>query len=456
MIVMKFGGATVQDAACVENVAGIVRDRLPLQPVIVVSAMGRTTRGLLEAAVLASGGSGEAAIRALDRIREAHDSAAMALVPDWEKTEGCRRIQSHFGELVQNLNGISILRELSPQSQDRVLAYGELVATTILHEAFMRRGIPSVLLDARSLMVTDDRFTRAAPICDLAFERIRSAVPSQVRSGKVPVLQGFIGATRDGRTTTLGFEGSDYTAALAGSALNVSEIQVWKEVPGMMTADPDIVPRPLKVKSISYEEAAELTWWGAKVLHPKAVEPAVRENIPIRILCTRHPGSSGTRIEKESGGCRNPVKSIAYRKPVQLLRIRVDRGAAEEAAPGILNAVQGAGSSIFSLSASGSRLAMTISPVLKTESLLEDLRGSCDTELVPNLASITLVGSGLRDRDGSVESLIRPVADAGLQIIDYGTSPNACNFVVPEASVFSAVNRLHDHFFSKPDPDWFE
>jgi aspartate kinase len=456
MIVMKFGGATVQDAACIENVASIVRDRLPLHPVIVISAMGRTTRGLLEAAVLASAGSGDSAIRSLDRIHATHDSVARALVPDWEKTEGFMSVQCHFGELAQHLNGISILRELSPQSQDKVLSYGELIATAILQEAFLRRGIPSVLLDARGLMITDDHFTRAAPICDITFDRIRSAVSGPVRSGQVPILQGFIGAARSGHTTTLGFEGSDYTAALAGSALNTSEIQIWKEVPGMMTADPDIVPRALKVKAVSYEEAAELTWWGAKVLHPKAVEPAVRESIPIRILCTKHPESSGTLIAKESGESRNPVKSIAYTKPVQLLRIHTERGAAEESIPDVMKVIRGAGSYAFRLSACGSRLVLTISPVSKTESLLEDLRSIGVPELVPNLASIALVGSGLRDREATVEPLIRQIAAGGLHIVDYGSSPIACTFVVPEAASSATINRLHDHFFNRPDPDRFE
>jgi aspartate kinase len=455
MIVMKFGGATVQDAASVENAAAIIRDRLHLQPVIVISAMGKTTRRLLEAAQLASAGSGDSAVRAIDSLRENHETAARALVPDWEKTKGSGLVGSYFAELVQHLNGICMLRELSPQSRDKALSYGEMIATAILTEAFIRLGIPAVLLDSRELMITDDRFGAAAPLFDIAFDRIRSAVSGAAGSG-VPVLQGFVGSTRAGHTTTLGFEGSDYTAALTGAAVGVSEIQIWKEVPGMMTADPDIVPRPFRIKSVSYEEAAELTWMGAKVLHPKAVEPALRCAIPMRIHCTKHPASAGTRITAEGGECGNPVKSIAYKKPVQLLRMHTGPDAAEESLSEALALIRGSGSTVLQISACGQRMAATLGPAVGTESLIDDLRRFGSAELVPDLASVTLVGSGLRDRKATVEQLIRQIAGSGLVLASYGTSPIACSFLVPGDETAPTVNRLHDYYFGSTDPGCFE
>jgi aspartate kinase len=346
-------------------------------------------------------------------------------------------------------------RELSPQSRDKVLSYGELIATAILTEAFGRRGVPAVLLDSRELMITDDRFGGASPLREIAFERIRSAVSAAAGSG-VPVLQGFIGATRVGHTTTLGFEGSDYTAALAGAAVGASEIQIWKEVPGMMTADPDVVPRPFRIKSVSYEEAAELTWMGAKVLHPDAVEPAVRNSIPIRILCTKHPESAGTRITAGSGECTNPVKSIAYKKPVQLVRIHTFNRAAEESLFEALSLIRGSGSTVLQLSAGGQRIAATIIPAPGTESMIEDLKRIGSIELVSNLASISLVGSGLRERTGTVEPLIREIAGSALVLVNYGSSPIACSILVPESETGPTVNRLHEYYFGRTDPGWFE
>jgi len=182
----------------------------------------------------------------------------------------------------------------------------------------------------------------------------------------------------------------------------------------------------------------------------------VRENIPIRILCTRHPESAGTLIAKETGDCRNPVKSIAYKKPLQLLRLRTERRAAEEFIPAVLNAIGEAGSQALHLSACGLRLILTISPVSKSESLLEDLRKLGVPELVPDVASIALVGSGLRERVGTLEPLFRQIPAGQPHLFNYGSSPIACNFVVPEASSSETINRFHDHFFSRPDPDWFE
>jgi aspartate kinase len=456
MIVMKFGGATVQDAPCIENVSRIVRDRLSRKPVIVVSAMGKTTRALLEAAVLASAGASEAAVQALDRIRTTHEAAAEKLITDWEHSDGFRKLQSYFTELNKLLNGISILRELSPQSQDKVLSYGELIATALISEAFVRRNIPAALLDSRELMVTDDRFTQASPIREIAFERIRRAVLESVKLGRVPILQGYIGATRNGVTTTLGFEGSDYTAALTGAAVEASEIQVWKEVPGMMTADPDVVPRALKVKAVSYEEAAELTFLGAKVLHPKAVEPAVSKKIPIRILCTRHPDSSGTLITERTVECRIPIKSIAYKKPIQLLRLRCGFSIGDPIVDDLWKSIRGYGVSPVLTAVSGSSMVMTFDPIQRTESLLEDLRKVGVPELSTGLASISLVGSGLRNGRETVETLIRQISGNGLQIVNYGTSPISCTFVVEESLMPAVVNRLHDFYFSRPDPEVFE
>jgi aspartate kinase len=455
MIVMKFGGATVQDAACIENVAAIIRSRLSLQPAVVISAMGKTTRKLLEAAQLASEGAGDSAVRALESLRANHEAVARTLVPEWDRTKGFGMVSAYFSELSQHMNGICMLRELSPQSRDKVLSYGELLATAILTEAFVRRGVPAVLLDSRELMITDDRFGGAAPLPDIAFERIRSAV-SGAAASCVPVLQGFIGATRGGHTTTLGFEGSDYTAALAGAAVGASEIQIWKEVPGMMTADPDVVPRPFRIKAVSYEEAEELTWMGAKVLHPNAVEPAVRNSIPIRILCTKHPDSAGTRITAENGVCANPVKSIAYKKPVQLVRIHTNRDTADESLFEALGLIRGTGLTVLQLSAGGRRLSATISRAPGTESLIEDLKKIGSAELIPDLASITMVGSGLRDRTATVDQLIRGIAGSALVSVNYGSSPIACSILVPEDETARTVNRLHEHYFGRTDPGWFE
>jgi aspartate kinase len=456
MIVMKFGGATIQDAPSIENVVRIVKSKLPLQPALVVSAMGKTTRGLLNASVLASRGSIDEAVRETYRIRGGHEEVAKTLMPEWGATAGAHKIQFYFSDLDKLLNGISILRELSPQTQDKVLSYGELISTAILSETLRQRGIAARLLDAREAMVTDGRFTQARPVLPLALERIREAVRGPVLSGEVPVLQGYIGSTRDGVTTTLGFEGSDYTAALTGAALDASEIQIWKDVPGMMTADPELVPRAFTVKAVSYEEAAELTFFGAKVLHPMAVEPAVRMKIPIHIFCTRHPDSSGTLVSDLTRESKNRIKSIAYMKPIQVLRLHFKSNNAVESLSGVLNVFTGHSISPHWVSASGARAAFSFDADPRTDSLVEELQAFGEAEVLANKASISLVGSGLRDQRASAETLIRKVADEAVEFIEYGVSPIRCTFIAEEAAVPGLVNRLHDFFFDKPDPNLFE
>ena len=198
MILMKFGGATVQDASALQNVIGIVRGRLHAQPVLVVSAMGKTTRTLLTAAQVASTGDAARAETALEVLRVDHEDVARGLVTDWDASEGAGKLETYFRELRHLLNGIAILRELSPRIQDRVLSYGELISTAIVSESLVRHGVPAHLLDARDLVITDDRFTQASPLSEPTNARVRDAVLPLVRSGKVPVLQGFIGSCRSG------------------------------------------------------------------------------------------------------------------------------------------------------------------------------------------------------------------------------------------------------------------
>ncbi|MBW2651049.1 MAG: lysine-sensitive aspartokinase 3, partial [Deltaproteobacteria bacterium] len=240
MIVMKFGGTSIEDIPSVERVVEIINSRLEQCPVVVNSAMGKTTRKLLDIARLSAEGMDEKALSRLDEIRGYHFDMVRGLTPDFEDSDVRTTLERYFEELQRLLGGLSVLRELTPRSQDRILSYGELVATTIIASALQSRGINARWLDARDFIITDERFTRAKPLDDLTCRGIQEKVRPLVESGHVPVIQGFIGSTRSGATTTLGFEGSDLTAALAGAALDVSDIQIWKDVNGIMTADPRI------------------------------------------------------------------------------------------------------------------------------------------------------------------------------------------------------------------------
>src|SRR6185503_8014486 len=319
MIVMKFGGTSVEDAPSIERVVEIIRARLSLKPIIVVSAMGKTTRKLLQAAEASAAGDNRTTLGLVADLKTRHLSEARRLVKKSDGREVFSLIEKHFDELKKLLEGLAILGEVPPRGLDKILAYGELLSSAVLTDALAERGVPSRLLDARELISTDDRYGSASPLFEITNRNLRDAIPPLLQDGVVPVLQGFIGSSRDGATTTLGFEGSDYTATIIGAALEADDIQIWKDVSGLMTADPAICSVARTVKLCSFAEAADLTFFGAKVLHPKAIHPAAKRNIPVHIYNSREPAAPGTAITAATPRCANLIKSIAYKRPITII-----------------------------------------------------------------------------------------------------------------------------------------
>ncbi|HKG21235.1 MAG TPA: lysine-sensitive aspartokinase 3, partial [Blastocatellia bacterium] len=229
MIVMKFGGTSVEDAASIERIAGIIRDRLALKPIIVVSAMGKTTRKLLEASESSAAGDARATLSLIADLKTRHLSEARRLIHSNSARSAFSLIEGHFEELKKLLEGLAVLGEIPPRGLDKILSYGELLSSAIVADALGERGVPARLIDSRRVIKTDDRYGAAAVLFELTDRAVCETLSPLVEGGEVPVLQGFIGSTREGATTTLGFEGSDYTAAIVGAAMGVEDIQIWKD-----------------------------------------------------------------------------------------------------------------------------------------------------------------------------------------------------------------------------------
>src|ERR1035437_6872439 len=240
MIVMKFGGSSVKDAVSIDRVIKIIQEHLPLDPVIVVSAMGKTTRNLLGAGALAAEGKTGEALAQLAALEEYHRAELSKLVEDHRSSPVDSLMAGYFSEMHDLVKGLSILKDFSARSQDAMAAYGEVLSSAILAAGLESRGVKVQLLDSRTLMITDDHFTAAEPIEETAQARMRAALLPELERGRTPVMQGYIGAPLAGATTTLGFEGSDFTASFVGAALDVKAIQIWKDVPGLMSADPAV------------------------------------------------------------------------------------------------------------------------------------------------------------------------------------------------------------------------
>lgn len=457
MIVCKFGGTSVQDAEAIERVAGIVRQRLKKKPIVIASAMGRTTNGLLEAARVAASGKRQDGLEILSKLRERHLKEAHKLLK--AETEGpvLETIGSHFREMSNILKGLAILGELTPRSLDAIASFGERLSTLILTAALEERGVPAVLMDARQSMITDASFTRAAPIFDATEAALRQQLLPLVKGGKVPVFQGFIGSTRDGIPTTIGRGGSDYSAAIVGAALDADDIQIWTDVDGIMTTDPRVVPEARRVKVISFDEAAELAYFGARVLHPATLLPAIAKRIPVHVLNSYKPACEGTLITDEAPPCENPVKAIAYKKGITIVNIASTRMLmAHGFMKKIFETFDTHRTPVDVVSTSEVSVSLTLDETHTLWDIVTELRKIGEVKVDGGKAIVCCVGDNLRNIPGVSHLVFSAVSDVTVHMISQGASAINLTFVIDEDRLPQALRGLHDAFFQKIDPNIFE
>src|ERR1700733_3003332 len=396
MIVMKFGGSSVESAVAIERVAGIVKQRLEQHPVVVVSAMGKTTNKLLAIASAAIAGKREEYIRQLHDLRDFHSREARQVVPLAERAELDRTLDDHFRELTELVKGLAVLGELTPRSIDAISSYGERLSSVVVTLAFKHFGLHAVHLDSRRVIITDHRHTQAAPIFPETYKRLAEVLPP-LACDKVVVMGGFIGATEEGVMTTLGRGGSDFTASIVGAGVQAEEIQIWTDVDGMLTADPTILPGGHRVKVISFAEAAELAFFGAKVLHPATVIPAMERNMPVLILNSRRPDVPGTRIVAETVRVSNAVKSIACKRKITLVNIHSTR---MFMAHGFLRRIfeifDRYETSVDMIATSEVSVSLTIATTTRLAEIQRELEQFSEVSLESDQAIVCLVGENIR------------------------------------------------------------
>ncbi len=456
MIVMKFGGSSVESADAIERVAAIVKARADRNPVVVVSAMGKTTNKLLAIARTAIEGKREDYIRQIHDLRDFHSREARRVVPLTHRAELDRTLDDHFQEMTELVKGIAVLGELTPRSIDAISSYGERLSSYIVALAFEHFGLPAAHLDARRVIVTDRRHTQAAPIFPETYRRLAEIVPP-LAQGKVVVMGGFIGSTEDGVTSTLGRGGSDFTASIVGAGLKADEIQIWTDVDGMLTADPTILPGGHRVKTISFAEASELAYFGAKVLHPSTLIPAIERNIPVLILNSRRPDVAGTRIVAESVHCQNAVKSIACKRKITLVNIHSTRMLM---AHGFLRRIfeifDRHETSVDMVATSEVSVSLTIDNTTQTDHICRELSEFSSVSMEPDQAIVCLVGENIRYTPGVAARVFDSLRDLNIRMISQGASLLNLSIVVAEKDLRHAVESLHAEFFSQLDPAVFE
>jgi aspartate kinase len=452
MLVQKFGGTSVADPDAVCRLIEIARAshaRDGRGPVVVVSALGGVTDALLAVAADAGAASVERALAQVDRLRDRHIGMSRALVRDEALPTLTAHIESEFDQLSAVVKALGVLRELSPGTLDVIAAMGELLSSRIVAGALLQAGLPAEWIDARLAIVTNNDYTRAVPLMRETTAALRAVISPVLDAGRVPVIGGFVGATTEGHTTTLGRGGSDYSAAIVGAGLGADEIQIWTDVDGMLTADPRIIPEPRLVPRLSFAEAAELAYFGAKVLHPSTIHPAVERNIPVRILNSRKPAGTGTLITAETAPGIGPVTAMAAKRDVTVVDITSDRMLM---AYGFLRRVfevfERFQTAVDVVTTSEVSVSVTVDDRRRLEAIVEELSVFAEVAVEPDMALLCAVGDRLRADPAIAGRVVSVLEEVPLRMISQAASRRNITVIMRQADLPHAMERLHQEFFS--------
>ena len=439
--VMKFGGTSVADAAAFENVARIVAAQRDASPVVVVSAMSGVTDSLLAATIESNA---DEAIASLAPAFSRYNAVAKELLSEPEQfIEQVSNAADRVGELLRTI--VPSQRKIV---QDAIVSFGEILSSALLAEVLNERGVKARQVDARRCVITDEDHTCAAPLPAETFTRSQNELRPLLEARVVPVLGGFIGATTSGVTTTLGRGGSDYTAALIGAALGADEIQIWTDVTGVLTADPRVVPEAQTIERLSYSEAAELAYFGAKVLHPKTIQPAIENSIPVRICNSRAPAERGTLVGPQTETSPRTVKAIAHKTGVTTVQITSARMLG---AYGFLRALfevfERHRTVVDVVTTSEVSVSLSLDHATALPAIVEELEQLGTVRVEKGRAIICVVGEGLRGTPGIAARVFSTISDINVTLISQGASSINFTFAIEEERVKEAVTRLHEALF---------
>jgi aspartokinase/homoserine dehydrogenase 1 len=461
-LVVKFGGTSIGSAKALHGMVAIVRSGKKEWPqvAVVVSAMGGVTDLLLGGASSAVKGEAEAAHRAVDAIREKHLRAHAAASLDQEVWNP---IQAYLQELEALYHAISVLGEASPRALDAIASLGERMSVHLAAGYLNRAGVPAAPVDASDFLVTDDVFQNASPLMPEVVKRAPEVFNPIFRKGVVPVVTGFLGGTREKTVTTLGRGGSDFSAAILGAALKVDEVWIYTDVDGVMTADPRQVPEARSLPSLSYKEISEMSFYGAKVVHPKTIRPCVERKIPIRIKNTFNPGHPGTLIVADSQRTSGVVKAVTAIRDQTMITVQ---GGGMMGVPGIaartFRTVARMGISVTMITQASSEQSICFSVPsgvgraaragLAEEFRREIERGDIDDiEILEACVIVTVVGAGMRHTPGVSGRIFGALGDAGVNVIAIAQGSSECSIslVVNRDDAAGAVRSIHDLLVSR-------
>lgn len=449
MIVMKFGGTSVQDAEAIGRVISIVRDRLREKPLVVVSALSKVTRVLCSVAEEAEAQHEDNVKGLLAQLRERHFALAKVLLADKPNLleNAVEAVESLINGLETFVGGVCLIGELSPRSRARIISTGELLSSTIIGYAFNAQGISCQWVDARRMVITDDNYLNARPDLDVTEANVRRIVGAESKGVDIVLTQGFIASTESGAPSVLGFEGSDYSAAIFGMALGADRVEIWTDVDGIRTADPRIVPDTRKIDALSYEEAAEMAAMGARVLHPLTIEPARKRNIPIQVLNSANPDCDGSLVRRGEETPDGP-KSIAVRSEILFVRIISSK----------IEGVTGMTGKVFS-SLFPRRVPVVLAKSSESEvslvvpedsaglrEALDEIGKWADVTVFRDKAFISVVGRNVTGFSGIGDKVLG--FSGKVYLADVGASQLSESFVIDRERLTLTIGKLHDYIFN--------
>src|SRR5215471_9760682 len=450
---MKFGGTSVADAEAMTRVVNIVRRQWESQPkgstppVVVVSALSKVTDGLIRTAELARSGEGQKASTLVKELLDRHVAIARTLTTG-QRAEGLvQALNQQFTQLTGRVGAMASARKVTPADHDMIVAMGELASSQIVAAAFEEQSLPAVWVDAREVLVTDGEHTAAAPDMDATAGKAAQNLAPITARRQIPVLGGFIAATAAGITTTLGRGGSDYSAAIFGACLDVGEIQIWTDVDGMLTADPRVVPSPRVVPHLSFAEASELAYFGAKVLHPATILPAVSKNIPVRILNSRQPANPGTLITSDARRDGH-LAALACKRDVTVVDITSTRMfGAHGFLRRLFEVFERFKTAVDVVTTSEVSVSVTVDDARRLEDIVRELSAFSEVSTEGQMAIVSVVGDRLHDDPGVFARAIVAIEGIPLRLVSQASSRRTFTFVLHDAHVTGAMTSLHNEFF---------
>ena len=453
MVVMKFGGTSVKDPDAIQRLARIVAREVGRSgtPVVVVSAMSGITDQLLDAVSAVERGDAERAAQKVAVMRDRHRAAAEALLQGEARDEVIDALERQWRETASLLHAMAVLHEVSPRSRDAVVSMGELASSQLVAAALTALGTPARCVDARGVLVTSADHGQAQPDQAATAARLHDRVLPLTRAGVVAVLGGFIGATHDGVTTTLGRGGSDYSASLFGAGLRSAEIQIWTDVDGMLTADPRVVQGARPLPSLSFAEASELAYFGAKVLHPSTIAPAVADGIPVRILNSHRPEVAGTTITAAPPLPEAPLTGLACKRDITVIDIR---STLMLAAYGFMRRVfevfERHRTSVDVITTSEVSVSITIEDRKALDGIVADLSSFAEVSVESEMALLCAVGERLRLEAGLAARVLGALDEFPLRMVSQAGARRNLTVVLPQAHLPAAMARVHERFCLVP------